>query len=161
MLKVLMLISRCSNARSAYSTFYLTSSFRLIILKCLALTGIVWGLAQRILALSSEEEEEDKQEICLGLTPRIVLLLLLLLLQHQLPLPLQLPALLLPLAFPPLPLAHLLLPLALPNLPLAHFPVPMAQKHLPLPLARRKRRAVREVHPCSLVALIQAGIRVS
>ena len=151
MLKVLMLISRCSNARSAYSTFYLTSSFRLIILKCLALTGIVWGLAQRTLALSSEEEEEDKRETCLGLTPRNVLLLLLL---HQLPLHLQLPALLLPPAQLHLPLALPNLPLALPNLPLAHFPLPMAQTNLPLPLARRKRRAVREVHPCFLVTLI-------
>ena len=145
MLNVLMLISRCSNARSAYSMFYLTSSFRLIILKCLALTGIVWGLAQRTLALSSEEEEEDKRETCPGLTPRNVWLLLLLL--HRLPLHLQLPALLLP-------PAQLHLPLALPNLPLAHFPLPMAQTNLPLPLARRKRRAVREVHPCFLVALI-------
>ena len=95
MLKDLLLISLCSYARSAYSMLYLPLSFRLIILTCLDSIGIVWGPAQGILALSSEEE--DRQKSCQGLTPKVVLLLLLLLLKHQLPLLLQLPALLLPL----------------------------------------------------------------
>ena len=162
------LVSRCIYARPAYSMFYLPLSFRLIILICLASTGIVWGLAQGALLvvlchLSSEEGDR------LGNGQGLVLPVRLLLLRHQLPL-LLLPALpllllpallLLPLAFPPLPLALFTLPLALLHLPLAHSHLPMAQLNLPLPLARRQRRAKREVHPCSLVPLIRAGIRVS
>ena len=60
MQKDLLLISLCSYARSAYSMLYLPLSFRLIILTCLDSIGIVWGPAQGILALSSEEEDRQK-----------------------------------------------------------------------------------------------------
>ena len=60
MLKDLLLINLCSYARSAYSMLYMPLSFRLIILTCLDSIGIVWGPAQGILALSSEEEDRQK-----------------------------------------------------------------------------------------------------